>query len=260
MSDRPSTLPEIFPEPPHGLDPSALDLSRIPAHVAIIMDGNGRWAQTRGLDRGEGHKAGIRAVREAITTCNDLGVRYLTIYSFSTENWKRPKTEVTGLMDLFAKTMGAEVDGLDEERVRIRLLGRVEDLPLATRTIFRQAEKRTAKNTGMTLAIAVNYGSRLEIADAARALAHEVAEGRLDPDDVDEDQLAAHLYTLDMPDPDLLVRTSGEMRLSNFLLWQLAYTEFYVTDVLWPDFDRYELLRALLDFQARNRRFGKVDE
>lgn len=154
MSDRPTTLDEIFPEPPAGLDPQALDRDAVPAHVAIIMDGNGRWAKQRGLDRGEGHKAGIRAVREAITTCNDIGVRYLTIYSFSTENWNRPKTEVTGLMDLFAKTMGAEVDGLDEEKVRIKLLGRVEDLPLATRTIFRQAEKRTAKNGGMTLAIA----------------------------------------------------------------------------------------------------------
>ena len=149
MSERPSTLEEIFPEPPAELDVHALDTSRIPKHVAIIMDGNGRWAKQRGLDRGEGHKAGIRAVREAITTCNDIGVRYLTIYSFSTENWNRPKTEVTGLMDLFAKTMGAEVDGLDEEKVRIKLLGRVEDLPLATRTIFRQAEKRTAKNGGI---------------------------------------------------------------------------------------------------------------
>lgn len=163
-------------------------------------------------------------------------------------------------MDLFAKTMGAEVDGLDEEKVRIKLLGRVEDLPLATRTIFRQAEKRTAKNGGMTLAIAVNYGSRLEITDAARAIARKVETGELTSEAISEDLLSAHLYTAGMPDPDLLIRTSGELRLSNFLLWQLAYAEFYVTDVLWPDFDRYELLRALLDFQARNRRFGKVDE
>lgn len=235
-------------------------MKRIPEHVAVIMDGNGRWAKQRGLDRGQGHKAGIRAVREAITTCNDIGVRYLTIYSFSTENWNRPKTEVMGLMDLFAKTMSSELAGLDEEKVRVKLLGRVEDLPLTTRTIFNQAEKRTAKNGGMTLAIAVNYGSRLEIADAVRAITRMVEAGDLTGEAVSEDLLSAHLYTADMPDPDLLIRTSGEMRLSNFLLWQLAYSEFYVTDVLWPDFDRYELLRALLDYQARDRRFGRVDE
>ena len=257
MSERPSTLEEIFPEPPAELDVHALDTSRIPKHVAIIMDGNGRWAKQRGLDRGEGHKAGIRAVREAITTCNDIGVRYLTIYSFSTENWNRPKTEVTGLMDLFAKTMGAEVDGLDEEKVRIKLLGRVEDLPLTTRTIFKQAEKRTAKNGGMTLAIAVNYGSRLEITDAVKSIAADVAAGTLAPDDIDEALIGSRLYTSDMPDPDLCIRTSGELRLSNFLLWQFAYTEFYITDVLWPDFDRYELARALISFQNRNRRFGR---
>jgi len=260
LSERPSTLEEIFPEPPIDLDPHALDMKRIPEHVAVIMDGNGRWAKQRGLDRGQGHKAGIRAVREAITTCNDIGVRYLTIYSFSTENWNRPKTEVTGLMDLFAKTMSSELAGLDEEKVRVKLLGRVEDLPLTTRTIFKQAEKRTAKNGGMTLAIAVNYGSRLEITDAVRAITRMVEAGDLTSEAVSEDLLSAHLYTADMPDPDLLIRTSGEMRLSNFLLWQLAYSEFYVTDVLWPDFDRYELLRALFDYQARDRRFGRVDE
>ncbi len=258
MSDRPSTIEEIFPDPPEGLDRENLDLSRVPEHVAIIMDGNGRWAESRGLSRGEGHKAGVRAVREAITTCNDIGVRYLTIYSFSTENWKRPKTEVTGLMDLFAKTMNKEIDGLDDEKVRIALLGRVDALPLTTRTIFKQAAKRTAKNTGMTLAIAVNYGSRLEIADAAAILAREAVEGKIDPDDITPELFEQYLYTPDIPDPDLLIRTSGELRLSNFLLWQLAYSEFYITDKLWPDFDRYELLRALLSFQDRNRRFGKV--
>lgn len=258
MSDRPSTLAEIFPEPPDGLNRDELDLSRVPAHVAIIMDGNGRWAQERGLERGKGHKAGVRAVREAITTCNDIGVRYLTIYSFSTENWKRPKTEVAGLMDLFAKTMSKEIDGLDEEKVRIELIGKVDALPLTTRTIFKQAAKRTSKNMGMTLAIAVNYGSRAEIVDAVGDIAREVARGALDPEDITPELFGQHLYTADMPDPDLLIRTSGEMRLSNFLLWQLAYSEFYVTDLLWPDFDRYELLRALLSYQQRDRRFGKV--
>lgn len=258
MTQRPTTLAEIFPEPPAGLDPQALDLAAVPEHVAIIMDGNGRWAQARGLERGEGHKAGIRAVREAITTCNDVGVRYLTIYSFSTENWKRPKDEVKGLMTLFAETMTAEIRGLMAEGVRVKLLGRTEDLPFATRTALTSAAKASEKNTGMTLAIAVNYGSRMEIADAARALAERVAAGELAPEQVTEDALAAELYTTDMPDPDLLIRTSGELRLSNFLLWQLAYSEFYVTDVLWPDFDRYELLRALLSYQGRNRRFGEV--
>ena len=233
-------------------------MGRIPQHVAVIMDGNGRWAKQRGLERGEGHKAGVRAVREVITAANDVGVRYLTIYSFSTENWNRPAGEVTGLMELFAKVMGAELDGLDAEHVRVRLLGDVEALPLATRTIFKQAEKRTAANEGMTLAIAVNYGARQELARAAQLLAADVAAGSLQPEDVCEEALAARLYTAGMPDPDLLIRTSGELRLSNFLLWQLAYAEFYITDVYWPDFDRYELLRALLSYQARDRRFGGV--
>ena len=233
-------------------------MGRIPQHVAVIMDGNGRWAKQRGLERGEGHKAGVRAVREVITAANDVGVRYLTIYSFSTENWNRPTSEVTGLMELFAQVMGAELDGLDAEHVCVRLLGDVEALPLATRTIFRQAEKRTAANEGMTLAIAVNYGSRQEIVRAAQLLAADVAAGTLQAQDVGEEELAARLYTAGMPDPDLLIRTSGELRLSNFLLWQLAYAEFYITDVYWPDFDRYELLRALLSYQARDRRFGGV--
>ena len=259
MSARPSTPAEIFPAPPAGLDAAALDTGRIPAHIAIIMDGNGRWAAARGLSRGEGHKAGIKAVREAITTCNDLGVKVLTIYSFSTENWKRPASEVKGLMELFAKTMGAEVDGLDAEGVRVKLLGDVDALPLATRTVFRQAEKRTAGNGGMVLAIAANYGARAEIAAAASKLAADAAAGRICADDIDEGLLAAHLTTAGLPDPDLCIRTSGEMRLSNFLLFQLAYAEFYVTDVLWPDFDRYELLRALLSYQGRTRRFGAVE-
>ncbi len=258
MSARPTTLAEIFPEPPAGLDREALDLAAIPQHVAIIMDGNGRWAQARGLDRGEGHKAGIRAVREAITTCNDIGVRCLTIYSFSTENWKRPQEEVKGLMTLFAQTMSAEVKGLMAEGVRIKLLGRTDELPLATRTVLCGAEKASESNTGMTLAIAINYGSRTEMADAARSLAADVAAGTLRPGDIDEAAFEQRLYTAGLPDPDLLIRTSGELRLSNFLLWQLAYAEFYITDVLWPDFDRYELLRALLAYQGRNRRFGEV--
>lgn len=258
MSLDATKLAEVFPHPPADLDPSALDADNIPVHIAAIMDGNGRWAKRRGLPRTEGHKAGVRGVREAITTCNDLGVRYLTIYSFSTENWNRPALEVADLMGLFAKTMAAEVDGLDAEHVRIRTLGDLDRLPRNTRSIFEDAVLRTAENDGMTLAIAVNYGGRQEIVDAARSIAADVRSGGVDPADIDLDLFASRLYAPDIPDPDLLIRTSGEFRVSNFLLWQIAYSEIFVTDTYWPDFDRYGLLRAVLDYQKRNRRFGRV--
>lgn len=253
-------LHEIFPNPPEGLEIDALDTKRIPAHVAVIMDGNGRWAKARGLSRGEGHKAGIRGVREVITACNDVGVRYLTIYSFSTENWKRPLVEVTGLMNLFAETLVAELAGLGKENVRIVVLGREADLPKKTRETFARAVAETADNTGMTLAIAVNYGARAEITDAVRSLAADVAAGELKTAAIDEKLIASRLYTgsAGVPDPDLLIRTSGESRISNFLLWQIAYSEIYISDVLWPDFDRYEFIRALLEYQGRERRFGRV--
>ena len=260
MGTRPQTIEEIFPDPPQGLDRATLDLSRVPRHIAIIMDGNGRWAQERGLERGEGHKAGVKAVREAIVTCNDIGVRYLTIYSFSTENWKRPASEVAGLMRLFADTMLKEVDGLNEEGVRVKLLGDVEELPLVTRKVFLQAQRATAQNTGMTLAIAVNYGSRQEILRAVQACVDKAAGAAQAGERVElsEELFEQGLYTAGMPDPDLVIRTSGELRLSNFLLWQVAYSEFYVSNLYWPDFDRYELLRALLSYQGRERRFGEV--
>lgn len=255
-------LSYIYPDPPEGLDPSQLDLSRIPAHVALIMDGNGRWAKQRGKQRLFGHKAGIEAVRESIRMASDVGIRYLTIYSFSSENWKRPLDEVSGLMNLFAVTMLAELDGLHEEHVRVMTIGDLSGLPQKTRDAFEKAWEKTKDNDGMTLVIAVNYGSRAEILRAARSYADAAVaaakEGR-DPEPLSEDAFGRLLYTADIPDPDLLVRTSGEMRISNFLLWQLAYTEFYCTPVLWPDFDRYEFLRALLDYQGRNRRFGAVN-
>ena len=251
-------LQKIFPSLPSNINIDELDVNKIPKSVAIIMDGNGRWAQARGMSRGQGHKAGIGAVREAIRTCNDIGVKFLTIYSFSSENWKRPKEEVNGLMDLFAKTMDAEIAGLMNENVRIRLLGRIEDLPLVTRTVFSQAQKRSANNNGMTLAIAVNYGSRQELCDATRSIFKDIQSGSLNIDDINEETIAANLYAPDVLDPDLIIRTSGEMRLSNFLLWQSAYSEFYISDILWPDFDRYELLRAILSYQKRIRRFGSV--
>ena len=242
---------EIYPNPPVGLDPLTLDESRVPQHVAVIMDGNGRWAKKRALNRLRGHKAGIEAVRETIRAASDSGVRFLTIYSFSTENWKRPDDEVEGLMELFAKTMLAEVDGLHEEHVRVKTIGDLSKLPAETREAFEEAWEKTRTNDGMTLIVAVNYGSRQEILQAVRALAEQGGE-------IDEESFSNALYTAGIPDPELLIRTSGEMRVSNFLLWQLAYTEFYCTDVLWPDFNRYEFLRALLSFQSRDRRFGGV--
>lgn len=254
-------LSYIFPDPPADADPAQLDLARIPRHVAVIMDGNGRWAKQRAMNRLRGHKAGIEAVRETIRCASDLGVRYLTIYSFSTENWKRPEDEVVGLMNLFAKTMLAEVDGLHEEHVRVMTIGDLSPLPADTREAFELAWQQTRGNDGMTLIVAVNYGGRAEIVHAARAFLREaddaVQAGGVRPE-LTEEALAQHLYTADAPDPELLIRTSGEMRLSNFMLWQAAYAEFVSSQVLWPDFDRYEFLRCLLAYQARDRRFGAV--
>ncbi len=253
-------LDYIFPDPPAGLDPKQLDPNRVPRHIAVIMDGNGRWAKKRALNRLRGHKAGIEAVRETICCANDCGVDYLTIYSFSTENWKRPQEEVTGLMELFAKTMLAEVDGLHEEHVRVRTIGDLSALPQETRDAFDAAWQKTKGNDGMTLVVAVNYGSRQEILNAAKAYADAVIAAHRSGNDIqlDEALFEQGLYTADIPDPDLLIRTSGEMRISNFLLWQIAYSEFVCTDVLWPDFNRYDLLRAMLEFQGRDRRFGAV--
>ena len=250
-------IEEIFPNPPEGLERALLDEPRIPKHVAVIMDGNGRWAKKRALNRLKGHKAGIEAVRETIRAASDSGVEFLTIYSFSTENWKRPDEEVEGLMNLFAKTMLAEVDGLHEEHVRVMTIGDISRLPKETRDAFDDAWNKTKDNDGMTLLVAVNYGSRQEILHAVQQIIDEARETGVVPQ-IDEALFERGLYTAGIPDPELLIRTSGEMRISNFLLWQLAYTEIYVTDVLWPDFNRYEFLRALLDYQGRDRRFGAV--
>jgi undecaprenyl diphosphate synthase len=254
-------LAEVFEGPPAGLDPSLLDAERIPAHIAVIMDGNGRWAARHGRQRAAGHKAGIRGVRQLIRTASDAGVDFLTIYSFSTENWSRPRAEVKALMELFARTMAAELDGMHEEGVRIRLIGDVSELPRRTRETFEDAVEKTQANTGMTLIIAVNYGSRSEIVEAAREVARAALQADISPEELDaldEQGFASYLQTSGIPDPDLLIRTSGEYRLSNFLLYQTAYSELYITPVLWPDFDRFELCRALLAYQGRNRRFGSV--
>jgi len=233
-----------------------LDTTRIPRHVAVIMDGNGRWASKRGLPRIAGHRAGAKAVREAISTALELGIEYLTIYSFSSENWSRPKDEVHGLMQLFVEVLERELLNLVKQGVRLRVLGREGDVPESTLQAFARAQQRTGENAKLTLLVALNYGGRVELADAVRSIAEEVAAGRLDASDVGESTIASHLYTDGVPDPDLVVRTSGEMRLSNFLLWQTAYSEFWATSVLWPDFKRHDFLRAVVDYQKRSRRFG----
>jgi undecaprenyl diphosphate synthase len=233
-----------------------LDLSAIPRHVAVIMDGNGRWASKRALPRVAGHKAGARGIRESILACLELGIEYLTIYSFSSENWRRPAAEVNALMHLFVEVLKHEIDNLLRQGVRVRVIGRRSELPTITADAFQRAEERTAAGDRLTLVVALNYGGRAEIADAAADIAREVASGALSPDDVDEDAVARHLYAPDIPDPDLLIRTSGELRVSNFLLWQIAYSELWVTSVLWPDFKRGHLLAAVIDYQSRARRFG----
>ncbi len=260
MSVMRKPLASIFPDVPADLDIAQFDEVLVPRHIAIIMDGNGRWAKKRALNRLKGHKAGIEAVREAIRCANDIGVDYLTIYSFSTENWKRPQEEVSGLMALFAKTMLAEVDGLHEEQVRVRTIGDLSMLPHETKEAFARAWEKTKNNTGMTLVVAVNYGSRQEIIQAVQKTAEELkcnSEAAMTAQAI-EKLFESNLYTADIPDPDLLIRTSGELRISNFLLWQIAYTELYCTEVLWPDFTRYDMLRAVLSYQNRERRYGAL--
>lgn len=251
-------LVEYFSQAPEDVSLADVDLGRLPSHISIIMDGNGRWATRQGKERGEGHIAGISSLRETITTCVRLGIDSLSAYAFSTENWKRPQQEVDLLMHLFATTLLAELPLFHQENVRLEFLGDIEALPEKTREVFEQGLAETADHTGMVLALAVNYGARAELTRAARLIAADVAAGKLSAEEVDESLVASHLYTADIGDPDLLIRTSGELRLSNYLLWQLAYSEFYVTDTLWPDFDRWELLRAIRSFQARDRRFGGV--
>lgn len=251
-------LAAYYADAPADVSLADLDLARVPSHVSIIMDGNGRWAEARGLDRSRGHVAGVDALREAVTTSVRLGLDAFSVYAFSTENWRRPQREVDLLMHLFATTLVKELPLFHQENVRLRFLGDLTALPERTRKVFQQGLDETADHTGMTFALAVNYGARAEIARAARMIAEEVAAGRLAPADVDEGLVGDRLYTAGLPDPDLLIRTSGELRLSNYLLWQLAYTEFYVTDTLWPDFDRWDYLRAVVAFQRRSRRFGGV--
>jgi len=230
----------------------------VPAHIAIIMDGNGRWAKGRALPRPLGHHAGMRAVREVIQGCLDADVGVLSLFAFSQENWQRPAVEIDALMSLLEEYIAREVDNLRSKRVTVRILGDLERLAPGARQAVNRIMAETAGGEDLALNLCISYSSRAEITRAARQLAEDVAAGRLDPADIDEDALARRLYTAPWPDPDLLIRTSGEMRISNFLLWQLAYAELYVTPVLWPDFTRRHLFEAILEFQRRDRRFGRV--
>jgi undecaprenyl diphosphate synthase len=237
----------------------ALDPGRIPAHIAIIMDGNGRWAAARGQPRAAGHREGVRAARRILEACRDLGVGTLTLYAFSTENWRRPADEVESLMQLLADALRDEAQGLVRGGVRLRISGDVASLEPVLRTQVEHVIAMTAANEAFVLNVAYNYGGRAELTAAARALAADVRDGRLTPERITEEMLAARLYTAGLPDPDLLIRTGGEQRVSNFLLWQIAYTEFHFSPVLWPDFGRHELHEAIADYQRRRRRFGGVE-
>jgi undecaprenyl diphosphate synthase len=230
----------------------------VPAHIAIIMDGNGRWAKGRSLPRPLGHHAGMTAVREVIGGCLDAGVEVLTLFAFSQENWQRPALEIEALMRLLEEYIAKELPNLRERGVSVRILGEVGRLAAGARRAVERVVRETAGGETLALNLCISYGSRAEITRAARILAEEALAGRLDPAEIDEDALGQHLFTAPWPDPDLLIRTSGEMRLSNFLLWQLAYAELYVTPVLWPDFTRRHLFEAILEFQRRDRRFGRV--
>ena len=235
-----------------------LDTTKLPAHVAIIMDGNGRWAKKRLLNRINGHEKGSETVRTIVRTCRQIGISYLTLYAFSTENWQRPKTEVKALMALLKKFLQSERKEMVENNIRLRVIGQLDRLPTEVREALDQTMAATREQTGMNLILALSYGGRAEIVRMVQEVAEKIKRGIIDPQAVNEGLVSDHLYTRDIPDPDLLIRTSGEMRISNFLLWQIAYTELFVTTTLWPDFSKEELLQILKDFQARVRRFGAV--
>ena len=235
-----------------------IDKENTPQHIAIIMDGNGRWAQQQGQERLFGHNFGVEAVREALKAAQEIGTKYLTLYAFSTENWNRPKEEVDGLMDLLVTTIGKEVDELHKSNVIISTIGDMNGLPVSCQDELKSAYERTKNNTGVNLILALNYSAKTELVNATRTIAQKVAEGVLKLEDITQEIVASELYTCNIPDPELLIRTSGEHRVSNFLLWHIAYAEFHFTEVLWPDFKKEDLYKAVLDYQSRERRFGKV--
>lgn len=233
---------------------------KMPRHVAVIMDGNGRWAKARGLDRSVGHNEGVKSVRLITEIASELGIDYLTLYTFSTENWNRPKEEVDALMHLFSLVLAREVPDLIRNNVSLNIIGDIDKMPDEARKNLLQGVEATSHCTGLTLTLAISYSSRWELTRAARILAEKVAAGMIDPGSIDENSIAESLATYPMPDPDLLIRTGGELRISNYLLWQIAYSELYFTDILWPDFGKLQFVEALLDFQRRERRFGKTSD
>jgi len=235
-----------------------LDLNKIPKHIAIIMDGNGRWAKKRFLPRLAGHKAGSETLREIIAACGEFGVKHLTVYAFSTENWGRPQEEISGLFNLLRGYLDTELETLHKEGIRINVIGDISKMPEDLRNKIKVAMNKTADNSTLQLNIALNYGGRDELVKAVQKIAADVVSGELTVENIDEDIIESNLFTKNIPDPDLLIRTSGELRLSNFLLWQLAYSEFYFTDVFWPDFKRPQLIEAIATYQNRKRRFGKL--
>jgi len=237
-----------------------IDLSKLPTHIAIIMDGNGRWAKDKGKLRVFGHHNGVISVRDVVEGAGEIGVKYLTLYTFSTENWNRPKFEVTAIMELLISTINKEIAQLMKNNVRLNAIGDLEQLPIKCYKELQGAIRKTANNTGLVLSLALSYSSRKELTQAAKSLAVKVQNGELKADDISEDLFAKELYTRNLPDPELLIRTSGEYRISNYLLWQIAYAELYFTAKLWPDFRREDLYEAILDFQKRERRFGMTSE
>ena len=238
--------------------PERLDVSKLPKHVAIIMDGNGRWAEKRLMNRIRGHEAGAETVRTIIRTCREIGIPILTLYAFSTENWQRPKIEVATLMGLLKKFIDSEQKEMIKNNIRLNAIGELADLPADVRESLGRTMDLTRSNDRMVINLALSYGGRAEIASMVKIIAEKARDGEIDPVLITEEFIAGHLYTAGMPDPDLLIRTSGEMRISNFLLWQIAYTEIFITDTLWPDFGRDEFVSILIDFQSRERRFGNV--
>ncbi|MEQ9285527.1 MAG: isoprenyl transferase [Cyclobacteriaceae bacterium] len=237
-----------------------IDPLKIPHHIAVIMDGNGRWAKSRGASRIFGHKNAIKAVRETTECSAELGVKFLTLYAFSTENWNRPKSEVDGLMSLLVSTIKKEIPTLMKNNVRLQPIGNISHLPQEAQINLEEGIKQTSGNTGMTLILALNYSGRQEICNGVLSLVSDIENNKIRKDDISEALISQYLYTRDIPDPELMIRTSGENRVSNFLLWQMAYTEFYFTDTLWPDFRKEHLYEAIVDYQARERRFGQTSE
>jgi len=238
----------------------SIDPYNLPQHIAVIMDGNGRWAKNRGAERIFGHQNAITAVKEITESCAELGVNYLTLYAFSMENWGRPKNEVDGLMQLLVSTIKVEIDTLQKNNVRLRTIGQIENLPKSCQIELQEAIDETSLNTGLTLILALSYSGRWEIMEAVKQIAYEVKSGKLEISDINSSIFKNYLETNFIPDPELLIRTSGEMRISNFLLWQIAYTEIYITEKLWPDFRKEDLYKAIINYQNRDRRFGKISD